>query len=170
MSSLVQKAEAPEKRAVVGKCWGYGVVGEGYQPRLGPEGRFPRGGSFNLCLEEPVRVSKVEGERREFHAEETGRQKLRGKRNLTSLSLGASITANTQGGLREPGDMGERMGRISKESRTEEHSDLKVGWRGQDGKVVSTGPMMSLHMVEGGSWKDGKVVLGAGGNPEGEQG
>ena len=44
MSRLVWKAEVPEKRAGVGKCWDYGVAGEGYQPQLGPEEKFPAGG------------------------------------------------------------------------------------------------------------------------------
>lgn len=59
-----------------------------------------------------MRVSQVEKERREFHAEGAERQKLVEKRNMASLSLGASIIANTQGGWWESED----------EIRTE-HSD-----------------------------------------------
>lgn len=56
-----------------------------------------------------MRVSQVEEEIREFHAEVTERRNLQGKRNMASLDLGAGIAANTQGGVWVSGGKGERM-------------------------------------------------------------
>lgn len=111
----------------------------GLPTQLGPEEKFPARGAFHLCLEGPVRVSQVEEEIREFHAEATERQKLRGEKKHGQFGSGCKHCCQ------HPGWCGCQEVRVKgcRDLKGGQNIGLKAGWSGQNGKVLPPGPVTS---------------------------
>lgn len=122
-SSVVGKAEqqtipSPRDEGCTWGMLGFWVIGEGYQPMLGPEGRLPGGGDLQSMSGRASKSRPEEKERREFKAGGTGRQRLTGKKEQGQFGFGVQLIANT------------RVGYGSQESSRKTGRDVKGGQKG----------------------------------------